>query len=512
MPYNPGVQDISGQLYGQGIAALGQGIGNAVSKYYKNKEEMDLYSSIYQGKMAQIDQLRRDIEKNPGIYGDISPAIISQIQELEKFAPTSVPKLKGGIAQLEALSAQLSKIPEDRLNRMKMEEMLQQQQNQKAFSAAFQNIPSTVTTTTKVPSYGVPAYEGIEPFLYRNNVPAQPVPAKGLVEIKPPPGLANFLFKDTEKGSYQLLSDVADATVKAQEAEVAKQNKSISVTQDLLKGKIVPTPLDPMHVYTVPLEPSERAGVLQQLESQKQQLNQEQEKLSKLQQTIAEARKFAGSPLTQEADNQIIDDGIKALSLGRTIERMPMSEVLKKDFESTLKTREKKETRPLTTDEKLAALMESYVKQGGEISPKVIADFKNATRPDSEIIKVGDVMAIRVGNEFKFIPAKEGASIAQLKRSDEQTYQTLLNVAAQTGFERLPEEYKAHLASLNAIYGPSDIISGGKQLVTKVVANRQLELSGTTPQQTPFTVIPSVKPGSAPSRINRFDVQVSPSK
>ena len=42
MPYNPGVQDISGQLYGQGIAALGQGVGNAITQYYKDKENTKL--------------------------------------------------------------------------------------------------------------------------------------------------------------------------------------------------------------------------------------------------------------------------------------------------------------------------------------------------------------------------------------------------------------------------------------------------------------------------------------
>jgi len=42
MPYNPGVQDISGQLYGQGIAALGKGVGNAITQYYKDKENTKL--------------------------------------------------------------------------------------------------------------------------------------------------------------------------------------------------------------------------------------------------------------------------------------------------------------------------------------------------------------------------------------------------------------------------------------------------------------------------------------
>ena len=42
MAYNPGVQDISGQLYGQGIAALGKGVGNAITQYYKDKENTKL--------------------------------------------------------------------------------------------------------------------------------------------------------------------------------------------------------------------------------------------------------------------------------------------------------------------------------------------------------------------------------------------------------------------------------------------------------------------------------------
>jgi hypothetical protein len=41
MPYNPGVQDISGQLYGQGIERAAQGFTKGVQEYWRKKEEKE---------------------------------------------------------------------------------------------------------------------------------------------------------------------------------------------------------------------------------------------------------------------------------------------------------------------------------------------------------------------------------------------------------------------------------------------------------------------------------------
>jgi len=496
------------QAIGQGIAGLGKGIGGAIEEYQKKKEERDTYSSLFESKVAELERKRLEAAQNPQVYGDKPLITEEQINSFKNMGDAKTPALKVKIAEIESLIKNIDEAPARTLRTLQINQAQQEAASSKAFGEALTSIPKTKEVVTKVPELSVtskaPKFTGLGEFMYGST--KQEAPSKTVVN-QAPAGAAAFLGQNMNTGKYEYLSDRAQGVIGQQEMTLQQQRERLAQLQDILDNGTTRTTQPifnaPAKVERVPLTPTERINVSNELYALKTATESQTNQVNQLKERATTAEKFAGQPLTKQAGDPVLEKAANALS--QFDKRV---DVLRRDVEVAIKEREEKSDVALTPDERLQQFMSSYIEKGGQITPKVLGEMKRAVGADMEHFKFGDVEGMRIGDTVKIFEGQKPISVSQRKYYDEATYNQLVSAAARAGLDRLSQEERQVLVELNNRYGSeeADLVTGvrRKRMIQDIVRDRAVEL-GLTPRQTEFVPAPAT-----PSKLgaSRFGISV----
>jgi hypothetical protein len=507
------------QAIGQGIAALGKGIGGAIDKYQKTKEQEDLEKALGNSELVSLSNaIQQSTQKgNEALYSTAPKVDPKKLDDLRtRINSSNKAERTAAIAEVNSLNQAFKEAPTRALqsiqfrsaqNTLNLQE--QEAKNTKAMTEAFTSTPKTKQTTVKVPELSVtskaPTFTGLGEFMYGAN--KQESPAKTVIN-QAPAGAAAFLGENMNTGKYEYLTDRAFGVIGQQEQLVNQQRQKVLELEKSLKDG-VPSKSYPLSsvpfskTEMVQLEPTDRLNVSNQLYSEKKVLEDQTAQLNDLKKRASAAERFAGQPLTKEAGDPVLEKAANALAqFDRRVD------VLKRNVEVAIKDREEKLDVPLTPDERLNEFMSSYIEKGGQVTPKLIGEMKRTFGADIEHFKFGDVEGMRFGDSVKIFDEKKPLSVAQLKYANEGKYNQLVSAAARVGLDRLSPEDRQVLVELNNRYGSeeADLVTGvrRKRMIQDIVRDRAVEL-GLTPRQTEFVPAPAT-----PSKLgaSRFGISV----
>ena len=498
----------AGQAYAEAISSVGDSISGAINEYQKKKEERDTFSSLLDSKIGELERKRAEISQNPSLYGNTPLVTQEQIDSLRKMGDAKTPALKVKIAEIDSLIKNIDEAPARTLRTLQINQAQQAAANEKAFGEAFSAIPATKEVVTKVPELSVtskaPKFTGLGEFMYGST--KQETPAKTVIN-QAPAGTAAFLGQNMNTGKYEYLSDRAQGVIGQQEMTLQQQRERLAQLQDILDNGTTRTTQPifnaPAKVERVPLAPTERINVSNELYALKTATESQANQVNQLKERATTAEKFAGQPLTKQAGDPVLEKAATALS--QFDKRV---DVLKRDVEVAIKEREEKSDVPLTPDERLQQFMSTYIEKGGQITPKVLGEMKRSVGADVEHFRFGNVEGVRIGDSVKIFEDKKPISVSQRKYYDEATYNQLVSAAARAGLDRLSQEERQVLVELNNQYGSeeADIVTGvrRKRMIQDIVRDRAVEL-GLTPRQSEFVSTPAT-----PSKLgaSRFGIEV----
>lgn len=508
------------EAMGKGIAALGKGIGSAVQEYQKKKEERDTYSSLFESKVAELERKRLEATQNPQLYGDKPLITEEQINSFKNMGDAKVPALKVKIAEIESLIKNIDEAPARTLRALQIGEAqranaaaIQTQKNQEALGKALAGIPETVADRRIIqPSQNPELF----PFAL-GNVPTQLPQAKQpssvvvtpptSVVVTPPPGVAEFVFRDTPAKQYTFKSDVADAMIREQEDLVKRNQDLIASINNTLSTKSAPPIVDPTTglVYDAggrAPTPSQRERLVGSLDAAQANLNAETERLNALKKRVEEAKKFEGTPLERPIDQQVVDQTSKAIAGGDNEEAQKISRMMSTNFEEEQRSYEETIQRPLTGAEKYKIALSTYLSEGGKITPDAIRQIETLTRDKVEIVKVGGLSAVRIGNNDNWQIIKPPTeSVSGKKYDDEKEYYDLIGIAASGGgINSLSVADRNRLSELYERFARINPVTGQLPDLSSLIVARRGRVFGESTDQNitpaPATNAEQNKPGN----------------
>jgi len=113
-----------GQMIGQGLANLGQEVGQGIQEYTKKKEERDMYSTGIESKMTRIGAAMQRFAEHPEEFGGVSPVSKEEYEKYKAAVPKwgggSIGTLKSGYAEISALEDRVQKAPEVALRNLNL--------------------------------------------------------------------------------------------------------------------------------------------------------------------------------------------------------------------------------------------------------------------------------------------------------------------------------------------------------------------------------------------------------
>jgi hypothetical protein len=443
------------QAIGRGLAGLGEAFGGAIQEYSKKKEERDTYASLFESKVAELERKRLEASQNPQLYGDGPIITEEQINSFKNMGDARTPALKAKIAEADSLIKNIDEAPARTLRTLQIGEAqrasaaaIQTQKNQDALGKALAGIPETVADRRIIqPSQNPELF----PFA-EGNVPSQLPQAKQpssvvvtpptSVVVTPPPGVAEFVFRDTPAKQYTFKSDIADAMVREQEDLVNRNQAIIKSINDRLSANSVPVagvagvagPGPASGFTTRKLLPSEREQLVGSFDAAQASLNAETERLNALKKRVDEAKKFEGTPLERPVDQQVVDQASKAIAGGDNEEAQKISRVMSANFKNEQRSYEETVQRPLTAAEKYKVALSTYLSEGGTITPDAKRQIESFTRDKVEVIRVGGLSAVRIGDNDNWQIVKPPTeSVSGKKYDDEKEYYDLIGIAASGG-------------------------------------------------------------------------------
>lgn len=124
MPYNPGVQDISGQLFARGISQFGEGLAQGIEVYGKQKEERNFLTASIENKLGVALNEMQKFQANPKLYGGVAPITPEMLEQFQTAPGASLGKLKALNADLDVTLAR----SQDAINNTLKQAQLQQYQ------------------------------------------------------------------------------------------------------------------------------------------------------------------------------------------------------------------------------------------------------------------------------------------------------------------------------------------------------------------------------------------------
>lgn len=103
MPYNPSVQDRSGEILAQGISQGFSSLTQGVEKYYKKKEENEFLNTAIQGKLGTALNEMQKFQANPAAYGGVAPINPEMLEKFQNIGGASTAKLKALNADFDVM-------------------------------------------------------------------------------------------------------------------------------------------------------------------------------------------------------------------------------------------------------------------------------------------------------------------------------------------------------------------------------------------------------------------------
>lgn len=509
------------QAIGRGIAGLGEAFGGAIQEYSKKKEERDTYSSLFESKVAELERKRLEASQNPQLYGDKPLITEEQINSFKNMGDAKVPALKVKIAEIESLIKNIDEAPTRTLRALQIGEAqrasaaaIQTEKNQEALGKAIAGIPQTIADRGMVQRsvVGQPqvfAAQNPELFPFAEGyVPPRLAQGKqpDSVAVTPPPGVAEFVFRDTPAKQYTFKSDAADAMIREQESLVKRNKERIAGINNELSSKSPPI-IDPLSgiVYDAggrPPTPSQRERLVGSLDAAQANLNAETERLNALKKRVDEAKKFEGTPLERPVDQQIVEQTSKAIAGGDNEEAQKISRMMSTNFKEEQRSYEETIQRPLTGAEKYKVALSTYLSEGGKITPDAIRQIETLTRDKVEIVKVGGLSAVRIGNNDNWQIVKPPTeSVSGKKYDDEKEYYDLIGIAASGGgINSLSIPDRNRLSELYERFARINPVSGLIPDLNSLIASRRGRVFGESTDQN-ITPAPAInaeqnKPGN----------------
>lgn len=505
------------EALGRGIAALGAGVGRGIERYQKTKQEEELEKQTNKVELASLDNNIKQATNpaNKDLYADAPTVTSEQINDLKRRANSSnKAERTAAFAEISALNQEFKQAPARAIQRLQftsakntLAEQEQERKNREAMSTAMGNVPTETTVVTRTPEtrFGQPKAD-ITPFLYGGGV-AAPQAGSGVlmaapradgataipltktgkpaVENIPPPGVSDFLNQNRLKGQFEFISDSADAAIRQREADLERERAVAKNLEQTIKDATRPVPVSAMlgpgpvpSAQTRPSIPdSQRIALENQLFDSQRTIENKTNELNQVKQRISEAQKFSGQPLFKAAEDPFIAKGVSVLRapMGQIVETIPSPDVFKKGVEKEIAIVERKENRPLTPDERLSILTKNYIKEGGQITPKIVDDFQKFVGADMEFGQVGDAKYVRIGNNVQFYDKAKELSASMAREVKQENYvQTLgvfANFIAKNGaeaFYQIPEKYRQALSSLHNRFGRDEYDQFGNKTGRKV--------------------------------------------
>jgi hypothetical protein len=504
----------AGQAYAEAISSVGDSISGAINEYQKKKEERDTFSSLLDSKIGELERRRIEISQNPSLYGNTPLVTQEQIDSLRKMGDAKTPALKVKIAEIDSLIKNIDEAPARTLRALQIGEAqrasaaaIQTEKNQEALGKAIAGIPQTIADRGMVQRsvVGQPqvfAAQNPELFPFAEGyTPPQLPQAKqpSSVVVTPPPGVAEFVFRDTPAKQYTFKSDVADAMLREQESIVKRNKERIAgINNELSSGS--PPIIDPLSglVYDAggrPPTPSQRERLVGSLDAAQANLNAETERLNALKKRVDEAKKFEGTPLERPVDQQIVEQTSKAIAGGDNEEAQKISRMMSTNFKEEQRSYEETIQRPLTGAEKYKVALSTYLSEGGKITPDAIRQIETLTRDKVEIVKVGGLSAVRIGNNDNWQIVKPPTeSIAGKKYDDEKEYYDLIGIAASgNGISSLTVQDRNRLSELYERFARPNPVTGLVPDLNSLIASRRGRVFGDSMDQ-------NITPAPAPSQ------------
>jgi len=313
----------------------------------------------------------------------------------------------------------------------------------------------------------------------------------------------HYVYEDPEKGKFAVLTDIAQGLRKDAVGRINKASQQIDALQDLLKNG-QETSIDVSggfgnvtNLGRTPLLASERARVLPRLTNARAQLSSEEAGLRAIENRIADAEKFAGTPMFKKAvtSDPVVDPAIKVLSLSNVTKR-------------ELKTKEVKTERPLTSDEKLAFVTTEFIKKGGVLTPTILSDLKTSTKSNVEVYYVDGVTFVQINGGAAMAFDRRKALTAGLSTiQSKEAYQKNLTTAARIGFNNLSDIDKNTLAEGHGLHGDKNSITGKKFPLTEIINARSNDFLLGKQASEETLVIPKTSPTGVPSSLSRFKIE-----
>jgi hypothetical protein len=503
-----------GESYAQAISSVGDFASSALDEYQKRKEERDTYASLFESKVAELERKRLEASQNPQLYGDRPIVTEEQINSFKNMGDARTATLKAKIAEADSLIKNIDEAPARTLRTLQIDEAkrasaaaIQTEKNQEALGKAIAGIPQTIADRGMVQRsvVGQPqvfAAQNPELFPFAEGyVPPRLAQAKqpDSVVVNPPPGVAEFVFRDTPAKQYTFKSDAADAMLREQEAIVKRNQELIAGINNELSSKSPPI-IDPLSgiVYDAggrSPTPSQRERLVGSLDAAQASLNAETERFNALKKRVDEAKKFEGTPLERPIDQQIVEQTSKAIAGGDNEEAQKISRMMSTNFKDEQRSYEETIQRPLTGAEKYKVALSTYLSEGGKITPDAIRQIETLTRDKVEIVKVGGLSAVRIGNNDNWQIVKPPTeSIAGKKYDDEKEYYDLIGIAASgNGISSLTVQDRNRLSELYERFARPNPVTGLVPDLDSLITSRRGRVFGNSNDQ-------NITPAPAPSQ------------
>lgn len=443
--YSPYMQGAAAGAQGisQGIGSIGQSVATAVSDYYKQREQKKqekdaaTFLSGFINRNPQYAQtlgvelnLKGEIE-DPGVLKPIIKSLggpsqaIGLATNLQQFEQSQ----KAFALQQEAAARQAEidaiKIAE---GRAAIAEREARQRDISAATAAYGAVPSTIGQKVVGPQafYQAPT-PNLSEFLYASGDKVIPPVFKA---TKMPKDLEDFAMRDPNTGMFM---GIDRRTVNRFVGE--EMQKRATLEAELLKIT--------NQIQQSSATPSISAG--RRFDIQGFSVGRLDKQANELKTQINESYKEQNRLLTKVDEFEANKPSLKY-----AVESLPPSSLINK----TVKTVERTIEREASGEEKTAAFLATYVKNGGRITPEFIDKARDAFKSDVSVLDIGDgVTVVRAGNSAQIIDRNKAPSAAQVKDFKAEQYQSMLNqLAAQSDWNSLPLELKQAISSAAAAH------------------------------------------------------------
>lgn len=496
----------AGQATGQMYANLGKQISSGFEQYQKNKEERDFYETAVTSRIGQAKQALNEYKANPAIYGNKPPIN----EEIFKNIPVEdIPKMS--IGKLKSYTSELDNVLQESRGALAKANAIRQAErdikaiaDNKFFTQAYADaqgmqIPTGVSTSIKA-TYQPPTLEeklsNLSRLSYGKAAKEGAVISGGTFD-RPnfntvPESIKNFIRVNAATGAAELRNDEIDKFNKiADQALTEKADLRYNLQRGVLPdfkvesfaggvgGGYRKTPIER------PMTEVEKEAANNLYKLAETRVAQVQETQKAIDEAKAFVQKDAQGPSPAEIKMYVSKDP-------------NLTPLQSASFELVTKP----EFRNATAQEKTDKVLSNYIKEGGELSPEFLAKVKAAFKTDIEKTDIGGgKIAVTYGNNIAVVDTNkknERIPLGEIKKFEQDNYQALLNKAATTypSWDSVPDEVKALLASLTAVYGPKDI-SGMTASPLVAFNSRREALRGTPAPAAPSPILS--KPISATS-------------